>query len=479
MALNGNESESRQISAREILMVIFRRKVPILIVALIVTAIALTAASRTSSVYEGTAKVLVRRMGATPLVTTWTPFFGLEEEMNTEVEIITSTAVMESAVEILKDRGVYVKYEVGDSILLAEPTIADVAAGISATPVEMSNVILVRYTGSDPEFVTATANAAAEAYIEHRVPVRSSSGIQEYFDEQLAIVEARLLDLISTELALRKEGGVYDLEWQYHTTITRQSELELQLAEVRSRRMAEEEKLRLVKERIALDPELLVPFSEFSRDRLGGQMMSEYWNLRKERDEKAALLTDANPRVKMLDERIAKMEDRFREEIDRRIVDREFLVEDLKAEEAGFETSIGRINQELRNTPEVVAQINHLQQEIRYTYAHYEKLLDKMLDSMASEADDIRLSNAKIISMASAHLSTAGQMQTVYVFFSILLGISLGIGFGFLLENMDHSVRSVSDIEDTLGIPLLGSVPESRGMPQMTRRVDRTFGKKS
>ena len=102
-----------------------------------------------------------------------------------------------------------------------------------------------------------------------------------------------------------------------------------------------------------------------------------------------------------------------------------------------------------------------------------------MLDAMASEADDIRLSNAKIISPASAEMSTAGQMQAVYVFFSILLGISLGIGFGFLLENMDHSVRSVSDIEDALGIPVLGSVPESRGMPKLTRRVDMTFGKRS
>jgi uncharacterized protein involved in exopolysaccharide biosynthesis len=254
--------------------------------------------------------------------------------------------------------------------------------------------------------------------------------------------------------------------------------LETKLAEVRSRRLAEEAKLRLVRKRIASDPELLVPFSEFFRNGLGAQMMTEYWILRKERDEKAALLTDSNPRVKMLDDRIAKMEGRFREEMQRRIVDREFLVEDLKAEEAGFETTIGEISDELRQTPEVVAKIQHLQQEIRYTYAHYEKLLDKMLDSMASEADDIRLSNAKIISPAMASLSTAGQMQTVYMFFSILLGISLGIGFGFLLENMDHSVRSVSDIEEDLGVPLLGSVPESRGMPQMTSRVDRTFGKK-
>jgi len=479
MAMNGNDNESKQISARDILTVVFRRKMPILVVAVTVAVIALTVASRTASVYQGTAKVLVRRTGATPLATTWTPFYGLEEEMNTEVEIITSALVMERAAEILRERKVYVRQEVGDSVVLTEPTIADISAGISATPVEMSNVILVKYTGSDPEFVSEAANAAAEAFIEHRGVVRSSSGTQEYFNEHLAIVEARLLDLTSTELRLRKEGGIYDLEWQYQMQISRQSELELDMAEVKSRRLAEEQKIRLVEDRLANDPELLVPFSEFFRDRLGGEMMSAYWTLRKERDEKAAFLTDTNPRVKMLDDQIAMMEKRFREEVDRRLLDRKFLIEDLKAEEAGFQNSISDIADDLRNTPEVVAQIQHLQQEIRYTYAHYEKLLEKMLDSVASEADDIRISNAKVISPATVELSTAGQMQTVYVFFSILLGISLGIGFGFLLENMDHSVRSVSDIEDVLGIPLLGSVPESRGMPKLTERVDRTFGMKS
>ncbi len=479
MRMNGNGTESRQISAREILTVIFRRKVPIIIVAVIVAAIALTAASRTSSIYEGTAKVLVRRMGASPLVTTWTPFFGLEEEMNTEVEIITSAVVMQRAAEILRERNVYVKHEVGDSVVLTEPTFGDVAAGISATPVEMSNVLLVRYTGTDPEFVSEAANAAAEAYIEHRVPVRSSGGIQAYFDEQLSIVEARLIDLISTELMLRREGGIYDLEWQYHAQIGRQTELELQQDEVRSRRLAEEKKLRLVRERVSDDPELLVPFSEFTRDKLGSQMLLEYWALRKERDEKAAFLTETNPRVRMLDDRIARMENRFREETERRMRDREFLVEDLMAEEMGFQTSIDAITDDLRETPDLVAQITHIQKEIRYTYVHYEKLLEKMLDSMSSEADDIRLSNAKIISPAVYQLSTAGQMQTVYVFFSILLGVSLGIGFGFLLENMDHSVRTASDVEDNLGIPLLGSVPESREMHKLTRRVDVTFGKKS
>ena len=104
--MNGNDTGTPQISAREILTVVFRRKIPIAICAVAIAAAALSAASRTTSVYQGFAKVLVRRSGATPLATTWTPFYGLEEEMNTEVELITTEIVMSRAVDLLKEKGV-------------------------------------------------------------------------------------------------------------------------------------------------------------------------------------------------------------------------------------------------------------------------------------------------------------------------------------------------------------------------------------
>ncbi len=477
--MNGSDTGDRHFSLRDILAVVFRRKVPVTIVAVAVAAATLTAASRTSSVYEASARVFLRRSGATPLMTSWTPFFGLEEEMNTEVEIVGSVDVMSRAVEILKDDGVYFEMAAGDSVIRREPTIGDIAAGLSATPVEMSNVILVRYAGTMPNFVEAAANAAADAYVEHRIRVRSSTGIEDYFRDQLALLEARLLGLIAAELEMRKEASIYDLEWQYQMAIGRKNEIEVELARTMSERIAEEGKLQLYKQRLEENPDLLVPFAQFEHEKLGGQMMVEYWALRSARDEKAVMLTETNPEVRMLDKRIEQMEARFDEEVTRRLIEKEFLVEDLKALEYGYRSTIWEISEELKQTPDAVAQIRHLAREINYTYMHYEKMLEKMLDSMASEANDIRLSNAKVISPASAHLTRVGKMQGVYVVFSILLGLSLGIGFGFLLDNMDQSMTTAADVEDDLGVPLLGSVPDIRSLPELTRRVDRSFGNKS
>jgi|GEM_PF-1463968 len=469
--MNNSENGKPGISTREILTVVFRRKVPILICALVVAAVALTAASRTTSLYEATVKVLVRRTGPTALSTTWTPFFGLEEEMNTEVQIVSTTSVLEIALQSLKDDNRYISERVGDSVYTRQPTLADVGAGLSADPVEMSNVILIRYRGSDPNFAAWTAEAVAEAYVQHRIMVRKTGGIEEFFEDQLRRTEERLIDLKEHELDLRKEGEIYDIEFQQNIAIRNKGEFELKLGEVRSDRIAEERKLESMKRRLKEDPDLLLPFPEFAGDKLINEMLGSYWRLRAERDERASLFTDTSPEVRMLDERLEKMRKRFHDEVERRIKEKEFYIEDLKAQEAGLEHSIVEVAEQLRETPDILAQIEHVEKEIYYTYSHYDHLLMKMLETVVSEANDSRVSNAKVISDASVSATRAGKMKSVYVVFSIVLGLTLGVGFGFLLENLDHSVKSADDVEDLLGVPVLGSIPDSDRISDITHRV--------
>jgi uncharacterized protein involved in exopolysaccharide biosynthesis len=469
---NSNHENGRaQISAREILGVVFRRKIPILFCAVVVAAVALTAASRTVSVYEGTVKVLLRRMGPTALATTWTPFFGLEEEMNTEVEIVTTTSVLHRAIELLEERNIYLTESIGDSLYTRQPTVDDLAAGVSAVPVEMSNVILVRFRGSDPNFAAYASKAVADAYVEHRVVVRKTGGIEEFFEEQLRKTEARLIGLKEHELALRKEGEIYDLEFQQTVAIRNKGEFELQLGETRSERIAEERKLESIKRRLREDPDLLLPFPEFAGDRLVNEMLASYWRLRASRDEKAAMFTDENPQVQMEDERVEKMKSRFHDEVNRRMKEKEFYIEDLAAQEAGLEHAIADVADQLRATPDIVARIEHVKKEIFYTYSHYDQLLEKLLETVISQANDARVSNAKVISEATVSATVAGRMKSVYVIFSILLGITLGVGFGFLLESLDHSMRSTEDIEGLLGVPVLGSIPDSGKLSDMARRI--------
>ncbi|MFZ1948136.1 MAG: Wzz/FepE/Etk N-terminal domain-containing protein [bacterium] len=460
--MNGNDTGGAQVSSREILTVIFRRRVPIIVCALIVTAAALSAAYRSKSVYDATAKVLLHRTGATPLTTSWTPFYGLEEEMNTEVEILTSEPVLAGAVDLLNQRGVTVAETVKKRRTTRPPTVRDIGAGVSAEPLEMSNIIVIRFRGADAAFVREAANAVAEAYVTYRMQVRGTPGVEEYFEDQLARVGSRLVELSKRELNLRKASGVYDREWQQRATMNHEAEIKLRLSETRARRVTEEASLAAIRQRVQADPNVLWPFPVDEDDNLANVMLTEYWTLHRDRDDRAANFTPSNPQVKIMDDRLAKMESRMREEAARRIKDKEYLIQDLRANEIAFESEIALADAEYIRDPDRIAEVEYLQKQIGYTYLHYDRLLEKMLDVMASDAEDVRVANAKVLSPAGVKMTKAGQMKAVYLVFSILLGMTLGIGFGFLLESLDHSVKSASDVEDVVGVPLLGSIPEGR-----------------
>lgn len=473
--MNGSDGAREQISSREIFGVIFRRRVPIVICALIVTAAALSAASRAKAVYDATAKILLRRTGSTALASSWTPFYGLKEEMNTEMAIVVSDPVLERAVEILNEKGVTFAQTNKKPRVKRPPTTGDVAGGLTAQPVEDSNIMLIRFRGPDPEFARQAADAVAEAYVEFRVQIRKASGIEQYFGEQLARVESELVNLTTDQLLLRKQGRIYDREWQQRVAINRQYEMQVAYSKARSRRLAEEEILAALNKRLEDDPSVIWPFEDDPNDHLAAIMLTEFWNLQREADSISVKFTLSSPQVRIADSKIARMEQRLREEAGRRIRSAGYLIEDLKAQEAAYEAELAVISEGILGDPEIIAQIEHLDKQIHYTYLHYDRLLEKMLDMVASEADDIRVSNAKILNPAVISLTKAGRMKSVYVVFSIVLGITLGIGFGFLLENLDHSFKSASEVEEVVGAPLLGSIPESRGAAGISNGIGDRF----
>ena len=118
-----------------------------------------------------------------------------------------------------------------------------------------------------------------------------------------------------------------------------------------------------------------------------------------------------------------------------------------------------RLNMEMRflEKAQIMAQI---EREIDNTADLYELVGTKMVDTQISETEDQRMVNAKVLSPANVTLSFVQQRKSLFAQFAALLGLSLGLALAFLLEGLDHTMRTPDDVELNLGVPLLGSIPE-------------------
>ena len=91
------KAESRQFSFRDMLAMVFRRKWVILSIFLGTLAMGVSASLKSTSEFQATAKVLIRRSEGSSFQRQKSPYLGLEEEMNTEIEILRSNPVMNRA----------------------------------------------------------------------------------------------------------------------------------------------------------------------------------------------------------------------------------------------------------------------------------------------------------------------------------------------------------------------------------------------
>ena len=101
------EKGTRQFSFRDMLAMVFRRKWVILSIFFVMLATGISASFQSTSEFMATSKVLIRRDTGGQLQRAKQNVHGLDEEMNTEIEILRSTPVLDRAVD-------YVETEIAD-----------------------------------------------------------------------------------------------------------------------------------------------------------------------------------------------------------------------------------------------------------------------------------------------------------------------------------------------------------------------------
>lgn len=79
----------------------------------------------------------------------------------------------------------------------------------------------------------------------------------------------------------------------------------------------------------------------------------------------------------------------------------------------------------------------------------------------------LQTGNAELVQPADAPDSPSSPKTERNLALGLLLGIFLGIGLALLREQLDRRVRDIEDVEEVFGLPVLGTIPQSRAIPEL------------
>jgi polysaccharide biosynthesis transport protein len=121
--------------------------------------------------------------------------------------------------------------------------------------------------------------------------------------------------------------------------------------------------------------------------------------------------------------------------------------------------ALADLTTKINSVPEYQAKIDQLTREINAARDLRDRFREQQAGSQISQAL-LRESRFQVIEPAKVPFTPVTPNRPKILVMGIVLGIMLGAGAALLAELMDNTLKKVEDVEELVGLPILGIIPE-------------------
>src|SRR5207245_9020278 len=115
------------------------------------------------------------------------------------------------------------------------------------------------------------------------------------------------------------------------------------------------------------------------------------------------------------------------------------------------------LDRKLARFPRAEQTLLQLQREVQVNAEAYEMLMRKHQEALIKEADKVQELSVVEEATQATPIRSPGRLLRSLV--GLLVGLLLGLVGAFVAESLDTSIGSIEDVEEYLGLPVIGVVP--------------------
>ena len=490
--------QTTKTSLRDFLNVVFKRKSQIL---LFFFATVLTVAIGTFMVkptYEAISQILLklgRENLYVPHTSSGSPVINLDrqEQINSEIEILTSQSLAEQVVKDLGPTTIYEDLNKGGWKIFNlirkdleagqspdEKAILKLRKALEVEGVKKSNVIAIRFRHTDPQMAARVVNRFVSLYLDRHVEVHKAPNSYKFFREQSGLLKDKLMKAELNLDSFKKQHNVTSLEEELTLLLGKEADLRAELNRTLSRFAETENRIRQLKQQLAVTPRT-IPLGEETahspyvintlQARLVELELKEKEFLTKY-TEQSRLVQNVREEIEIvrtkLNEHEAKRYGRIQSGINltyQRLQEELFRNQaELKALNAKRTTQRAQLadyQKELEKLSRIEVQLNQIKQQVEVDRQNFRLYLTKFEESRISDAMDTeKISNVTQIQAARPPIKPVSPKVFLNLILGIFLGAFGGLGLAFFMEYLDDSLETPEAAENALKVPVLASIPE-------------------
>ena len=374
--------------------------------------------------------------------------------MATQVDIINSDRVAQAVVKLLRlDESPAVKAQwteaTGGQGQLVDWLAPLLQKGLDVKPSRESNVININYTGTDPLFATAVANAFAQAYINVNLELRVAPARQfaAFFEEQTKAARDRLEKAQLTLSAYQQDNGITSTDERLDFETAKLNETSSQLTGVQGLTTDSQSKRQNAKADTVAEVMQSPLINGLKADiaRLEAKLLEGNINLGKN-----------HPQTLRSEAELAALKNQLASETRKITSSIETTYQVSKQREAQLQGALANQKARVLVLNKQRDELNVLRRDIETAQRAFELVSQRA--SQTNIESQTNQTNIAVLNPAVAPADPSKPKVFLNVLVSIFLGTLLGVGLALVLELVNRRVRSADDLLDALGLPVLGTI---------------------
>ncbi|HNR36116.1 MAG TPA: polysaccharide biosynthesis tyrosine autokinase [Candidatus Hydrogenedentes bacterium] len=478
--------KQRQIFLRDILAILFKRKLLIVSFAILVFAIVFVGNYVWPPTYESSARLRLTRgrevYQTDPSVMKSQENIAMiqmgQQDVNSEIDVIRSRDVLE---QVAKDMGLDQPQPPAKNVLRqvyrtvkkayleglyylqikSRPTpiqaaIEKLTDAIVVEPVRDSFLIDVRCRLGEPNMAHDVLAHLLDVYVQKRVAVFSNTKNSPFFQEQMDHASEALKNAQAALDEFRAMNQIVNVEGEKQLLLQQDTELKRLLSQMQETETAAES----VGDNVS-ESALTEILSRQTGSPVVTEMQMRLLELLAERNRLSKTLGPKHPNLIRSNREVAEALNNLKG-----------AIQEVKRT---TEAKLAEIGERLANLNSVVSQLENLDREVKIHSASLEYYKQKfeesrVMDAMAQE----QISNVKVVSSPTMPVDPIKPKKLFNLVFALIAGIVGGLALAFFLEYLDHGIKTPEDVECYLEVPLLASffrAPKGRLNPKELERL--------
>jgi uncharacterized protein involved in exopolysaccharide biosynthesis len=416
-----------------------------------------------------------------------------EQDLNSEMELLTSTYLIRRAIEKLppparyRGPGAEVMNAVGfvlglpdagyralhDSPQLDphEAWAIHLARHLKADVIKKSNIIEVNFRAHDPQWSQKFLALLVGAYLDYHAHISHDPQAQAFFQKQAKMLQAKLE---ADEEQLRQfqvQSGITSVDDQKKALVDQLSQLEMQFDKASADYASAEQQSAYLKQLLDTTPQHLSNETRQVQNMALAQLKPQVLQLRAER---AELLTRYQPdseRIKEIDAKLAaaqkilENEDRLEVQekstslnpvwvtIDSNLGQARAQIASLKASRESLNGQIAATKQQLTQMVNNAVVLERLQRSVQNSKDAYLSYVRKSEEARAAEAlNSSRILNVSVAQPATTPLRPVFPNVPINVAAGLLLAMAFGVAAAYREEENDPKIYSSTAIAEVAGV---------------------------